>query len=129
MKEIKIKGHIRIPDAIDATPEDNYTKISNDILRSPEYSSVEVRLLGLLCGNKEGWISWMSKINLMMKEGSKSIKNAMRELENKGHVARYQYKSMKNGQYSGSFLSYSMNKGQHKNKNLHSLIEYLLEEG
>jgi hypothetical protein len=128
-KEIEINGHKRIADAIDATPEENYTKFDNDILRSPEYSAVEVKLLGIFCSNKEGWVSWMSKVQTMMQEGEKSIKKAMKELEFKGHVRRYRYKSNETGKYVGSFLSYSMHKGQHNNKNLEKTINMLMDAG
>ncbi|NCC82462.1 MAG: hypothetical protein EOM04_09370, partial [Clostridia bacterium] len=118
-----------IPDLVNAEPEDTYTCIPNEMLRSSELSGTAVKLLGLVCSNKKGWKNWNSSIRKHMKEGEKAIRTAKKELEAKGYWKLIRYRDAKTKRFIGSFISCAFSPDNHKSEELLSIIEKLKKEG
>lgn len=78
----------KMPDAINCSSTENYTRISNDILQSNTLSGAAVKILGILLSKKEGERHIISVLKTMMKEKETVIRRGLKELENLGYIKR-----------------------------------------
>lgn len=106
MERIKFEG-TTLPDAINCSPEGEFTQIPNKILRSPEISGKAKALLCLLLSNKKGWHSCLSTIQTMMKEGEVALRSTLTELEDLNYLMRVRYRDKETKQWKGSFWAYT----------------------
>jgi len=67
-----------IPDMINRSANKNFTMLPNELIRNPEISAKAKTVLAIGLSNKEGWYSYLSVIQSMMKEGETAISNAIK---------------------------------------------------
>ena len=97
----------RIPDAINKSIGKNFTTIPNDVLRNPEMSAKAKNILCILLSNKDGWISYFTVIQSMMKEGETAIANGIKELQDAGYLMKVRYRDKQTKKVKGSFWAYT----------------------
>jgi hypothetical protein len=103
----RVRTVFTIPDAINCSKTKGYTQIPDEVLRNPKISAVSTKILGILLSNKEGWKSYLTTLNSMMKEGLHSIKGGLTELETLGYLKRFRYRDINTKQMVGSFWAYA----------------------
>jgi hypothetical protein len=113
----------RLPDAVNGSPSNNFSIIQNDVIRNPNISAKAKAILFILLSNQEGWVSHISAINSMMKEGSHTIQYGLKELEDLGYLARFKYRDKITKSWIGSFWSYTTNPGRFRIKNHLKLLD------
>lgn len=101
------KPTIRIPDAINCTPSNNFTQISNSVLRNPELSAKAKGILCLLLSNQDGWKSHVESICSMMADGETSIRSGLKELEQMGYLKRLTYRDKEKKARRGTLWCYT----------------------
>ena len=97
----------KLPDAIHAGRSKEYTIVPKEILRNPKLSCKAKTILCILLSNKEGWKSYQSTIEKMLKEGADAIASALKELEQFGYLQRNKYRNIKTKVWVGSFWAYT----------------------
>ena len=119
---------INIPDAINFSPDLEYTQIPNHLIRNPELSAKAKIVLFILLSNKKGWVSYKQTLLTFMKEGSTSLESALVELENNEFLVRIRYRMKSTKQWAGSFWGYTNQQGMfHLENQLNMLDELDLE--
>ena len=117
---------LSIPDASNCSTTKNFTQIPNDLLRNPDMSAKAKVILCILLSNKEGWHSYISKLQSLMKEKRDSIYVGIQELEEHNYLRRCTYRDIITKQWKGMFLAYTDIKGEF---NIEDTINYLKECG
>lgn len=117
---------LSIPDASNCSITKNFTQIPNDLLRNPEMSAKAKVILCILLSNKEGWHSYISKLQSLMKEKRDSIYVGIQELEEYNYLRRCAYRDIITKQWKGMFLAYTDIRGEF---NIEDNINYLKELG
>ncbi|MFA5934951.1 MAG: hypothetical protein WC827_03650 [Candidatus Paceibacterota bacterium] len=117
---------LNIPDASNCSITKNFTQISNDLLRNPEMSAKAKVILCILLSNKEGWHSYISKLQSLMKEKRDAIYVGIQELEEYNYLRRCAYRDIITKQWKGMFLAYTDIKGEF---NIEDTINYLKDYG
>jgi len=102
-----VNSYKKIPDAANCSISSNFTILPNELLRSPELSGKAVKILGILLSNKDGWVSYMTTLNKMMKEGKTAIRSGIRELERYGLLRRIRYRDKSTKKWIGVFWAYT----------------------
>ena len=102
-----ITKHFRIPDAINCSPESNFTMIPNTLIKDPTLTCKAKIILFILLSNKHGWQSHVTSVLTMVKEGISTVQTGVRELEREGYLKRVQYRNKKTKAKAGSFWAYS----------------------
>lgn len=97
----------KLPDAINAAPNIEFTQIPNHILRNPILTLKAKAILCILLSNKAGWKSYKNSLSKYMKEGINLLDGALRELEECGYLVRYRYRDKKTKVIKGGFWAYS----------------------
>jgi hypothetical protein len=97
----------QMPDAINCSPIDNYTRIPNELIRSPELSCKAKTVLFILLSNHKSWHSCIESLKKMMKESEGSIRYGIAELEEYNYLLRLRYRNIQTKQWVGSFWAYS----------------------
>lgn len=105
-------GKISIPDAINKSKSRNFTQIPNEFLRNPDISAKAKTVLSILLSNSEGWTSYFSTLQKMMKEGEDAIKSALVELQNHGYLMKLKYRDKNSKHIRGSVWVYSDEPGE-----------------
>lgn len=97
------------PDAMNCSVVNNYTQISNDIIRNPQLSFKARGILILFLSNKEGWHTFVETISTSFSncDGRTSIASGIKELEELGYVKKYTYRDGKTKAVAGSFIAYT----------------------
>ena len=97
------------PDAMNCSVVNNYTQISNDIIRNPQLSFKARGILILFLSNKEGWHTFVETISTSFSncDGRTSITSGIKELEELGYVKKYTYRDGKTKAVAGSFIAYT----------------------
>jgi len=116
----------RLPDAINVSITNNFTQIPNDLLRRPDMSGKAKAILCLLLSNQEGWVSYMSSLQQMMKEGPDALHSGLQELEQMGYLLRVRYRDKITKKWIGSFWAYS---NSPNNFNLEKPLKQLDKQG
>jgi len=96
-----------IPDAINVSPQSDFTQIPNIIIRNPNLSFKAKGLLALLLSNKEGWKSYIETIKQMSKDNESAIRTGIAELEANGYLLRLRYRDQSTKQIKGSIWAYT----------------------
>jgi hypothetical protein len=99
--------HCKIPDAANCSVSSNFTILSNELLRSPELSGKAIKILGILLSNKDGWVSYITTLDKMMKEGETAIRSGIKELEKYGLLKRIKYRDKSTKKWVGMFWAYT----------------------
>ena len=81
-----------LPDAINGSPNVNFTQISNELLRNPNISGKATKILCILLSNQDGWKSYIPFLLSMMKEGKDAVLSGLKELEELGYLKRIKYR-------------------------------------
>ena len=97
----------KLPDAIHAGSWKEFTIIPNKIIRNPDLSSKAKTIICILLSNKDGWKSYQSTLEKMLKEGKDAIAVGLRELEKFGYLRRIKYRNMQTKVWAGSFWAYT----------------------
>lgn len=98
----------KIPDAIMARPEANYTMVRNKMLRDVNLSPKAKGILCQLLANESGkWKSYMKTLETMNNCGIDCIKGAIKELEKNGYLLRISYVDKVTKRKKGSFWAYT----------------------
>jgi hypothetical protein len=97
----------QLPDAVNASISKNFTQIPNDLLRNPEISGKAKAILCILLSNKEGWTTYITNLQKMMKEGLDAIRSGVSELEEFGYLIRVRYRDKTTKKWVGSFWCYT----------------------
>jgi len=103
----RTKPPIRIPDAINKSITKNFTQVPNNILRNPELSAKAKTILFILLSNKEGWVTYQTTLQSMMKEGETAIANGVAELRQAGCLMKLRYRDIQTKQIKGAFWAYT----------------------
>ena len=88
----------RLPDAINASPDSNFTQIRNDMLRDPRISCKAKGILCILLSHQvNGLVSVnnLETLHSICKEGYNSIQSGLIELEEAGYFTRIRYRDKK----------------------------------
>jgi len=96
---------LRLPDVVNFTTVDNFTRIPNEIIQDPKISSNAFKVYCILLGNSDTWVSYKQTIFNRMKCGYNSVDNALRELSGLGLVLRMYIRDKKTKRRRGSFLA------------------------
>ena len=116
----------RLPDAINCSPQSNFTKIPNELLRDKTISHKARGILCLLLSNREGdWTSYQKTL-ITGHEGKTAIISGLQELEAAGYLWRVQYVDIEKKQRRGSFWAYTQTPWEY---HLDEHIKRLGEEG
>ena len=97
---------VRLPDAMNGSPEINFAQITNTVLRDKSISHKARGILCALLSNGEGWTSYKEKLQSDC-DGGSSINSGLKELEKAGYLWRVQYVDKRTKQRAGSFWSYT----------------------
>jgi hypothetical protein len=112
----------RLPDAIyRCKQKENFTQISNSFIRDPEISLKAKGILAILLSNSDEWMSYVSTISSMIKEGRDLLLSGLAELEQKGYLKRIRYRNKITKKWKGSFWCYTDTANvfdYHKNLNI-----------
>ena len=103
----RTKRYSKIPDAINLTAEDNYTKVSNEILKNPDLSFKAKGILALLLSNKRGWHSYFESICERSSDGPTAVRSGLLELEQCGLLVKIKYRDKKSKTYKGTLWGYT----------------------
>ena len=96
-----------MPDAINCSPESNFTIIPNNLIKTQDLTCKAKVILFILLSNKDGWQSHVNSLLNMVKEGISTVQTGVKELEKNGYLKRVQYRDKKTKQKAGSFWAYS----------------------
>lgn len=103
----RTNNKIKIPDAMNCSLTKDFTQVPNTLLRNPDISGKAKAILCLLLSNKEGWHSYITTIEQMMKEGKDAISSALKELEEFKYLQRIRYREIESKKLVGSFWAYT----------------------
>ncbi len=126
MERTKSNQNLSLPDSINCSPIDNFTRIPNELLRNKEISLKAKALLCILLSNTNHWRSCISGLMTFVKEGRDAISNGLKELEEAGYLVRIKYRNKTTKSWVGSFWAYSNEKN---NFDLTRHLEVLEEKG
>ena len=101
------RNQIKLPDCVNCSITKEFTQIPNALLRNPEISAKAKTLLAILLSNKEGWKTYRTSLQKVMKEGLSAIDGGLRELENFGYLARIRYRKKTTKEWVGSIWAYA----------------------
>ena len=97
------KENNMIFDAVNATPEDNYVEVPNDLIQNAEISGVAYKVLLLMYYSPVKTNLSNEYLSQFMKEGKTAIASAKKELENKGYLKLIRLRSKCGKHYSPSY--------------------------
>ena len=97
------------PDARNCSVKNNYTQISNNLIRDKRLSYKARGILILLLSHQEGWVSIMETLcdNFSEPDGRTSVESGMKELEKFGYLDKKIFKKKGNQTIVGSFIAYT----------------------
>jgi hypothetical protein len=101
------RSNFRLPDAINCSTPENFTCIPNDLIRNPEITGKAKALLCLLLSNHEGWYSYLTSIQTMMKEQYEALSSGLKELEEYGYLKRFKYRDKISKRWKGTLWIYT----------------------
>lgn len=108
MSIVITKGEkIVVADSVNKSTSKNFTILPNEILKSPEISAKAKIVLAIGLSNKDGWFSYQSTVQSMMKEGENAVTNAFKELQKLGYMKKVRYRDKQTKQVKGSFKMYT----------------------
>jgi hypothetical protein len=112
MERTKAPKKPNLPDAINLSPQSqDFTMIPNSLIRDPNISAKAKAILCLLLANKDGWHTYISGLEKMMKEKRDAILSGIRELEDHGFVLRLKYRDKRTKSFRGTLWAYTNTKG------------------
>ncbi len=119
----------KLPDAINASPDSNFTQIRNDMLRDPRISCKAKGILCILLSHQVNGLVSVNNLETLQsicKEGYNSIRSGLIELEEAGYFARVRYRDKKTKRIKGSFWICTDTPGKF---NLEKYSQFLEENG
>lgn len=98
-----------MPDSINCSPDSNFTRVPNELLRNPNITIKAKGILAILLSNRKGWKSYKSTLKSYMKEGIDAINSGIKELEELGYIIRLRYRNPQSKKFVGTLWVYTDN--------------------
>ena len=97
----------KMMDAVNCSPDQNFTQIPNEILRNSKLSFKAKGILAILLSNRKGWVSYQSKLSEYGKDGVDSIQTGLAELKQQGYFWPVRFVDKETKRNRGSFWAYT----------------------